>query len=99
MVPAVGRSSPTIIRAMVVLPEPDSPTIASDLAEGTVKLTASTATRSPNSLRSPFTSSTGRSPLPAMVGCDGPSSDIWRPALRWLGREVPAQVDRADTAG
>ena len=30
--PAVGRSRPTIIRAIVVLPEPDSPTIASDLA-------------------------------------------------------------------
>ena len=34
IVPAVGRSSPTIMRAMVVLPEPDSPTIASDPPAG-----------------------------------------------------------------
>ena len=34
IVPLVGRSSPTIIRAMVVLPEPDSPTIAIDRPAG-----------------------------------------------------------------
>src|SRR5262249_39564600 len=99
IVPAVGRSSPTIIRAMVVLPEPDSPTIASDLAGGTVKVTPSTATRSPNSLRSPLTSSTGRPPLPAMVACDGASSDMWRPVLRRPGPRRPAPVDRPPAAG
>jgi hypothetical protein len=49
--PLVGRSRPMIILAIVVLPEPDSPTIASDSPSPTVNDTSSTATRSPNSLR------------------------------------------------
>src|SRR6478609_9707151 len=57
IVPLVGRSSPTIIRAMVVLPEPDSPTMASDPASGMPNDTSSTATSGPNSLRRPATSS------------------------------------------
>ncbi len=75
---------------MVVLPEPDSPTIASDLACGTVKLTPSTATRSPNSLRSPLTSSTGPSPLLPRSARGGSSSDIGLPALGRLEQEAPA---------
>src|SRR5436305_8002550 len=63
MVPRVGRSRPTIIRAMVVFPEPDSPTMASDRPGGRTNEMSSTATRAPNSLRSPATSRTGAPPL------------------------------------
>ena len=47
MRPRVGRSSPTIIRASVDFPEPDSPTIASDLPGVTEKEVSSTATSGP----------------------------------------------------
>src|SRR5262245_53623766 len=47
------------MRAIVVLPEPDSPTIASDRAVLTRSDTSATATRSPNSLRRPAASRTG----------------------------------------
>src|SRR6202049_1844620 len=59
MVRAVGRSRPTIILATVVLPEPDSPTMASEPPSGTENATSSTATRPPYSLRRPSTASTG----------------------------------------
>src|SRR4029077_10254868 len=58
MVPAVGRSRPTIMRAMVVLPEPDSPTIASDPRSGITNDASWTAVTSPNVLVSPATSRT-----------------------------------------
>src|SRR2546430_16592090 len=58
MVPAVGRSRPPIILATVVLPEPDSPTIARDPPSGSENETSSTAVRGPNSLRRALTSST-----------------------------------------
>src|SRR6185312_4884224 len=66
MRPDVGVSRPTSIRASVVLPEPDSPTTASDSPSPTVKLTSSTATisspraapRTRNTLRSRSTSRT-----------------------------------------
>ena len=47
MVPAVGCSSPMIILATVVLPGPDSPTIASDSPSAMENETSSTATSSP----------------------------------------------------
>jgi LuxR family maltose regulon positive regulatory protein len=47
MVPLVDRSRPTIIRAIVVLPEPDSPTMASDRLRRRPKETLSTATNWP----------------------------------------------------
>src|SRR3954453_20156755 len=59
IVPAVGRSRPTIIRATVVLPLPDSPTIASDRPGSRSNVTSSTATWVPKTLRSPWTDSTG----------------------------------------
>src|ERR1700722_11563622 len=59
MVPEVGRSRPTIILAIVVLPEPDSPTIASDSPAGTENETSSTAVKSANFLVSCETSSIG----------------------------------------
>src|SRR5215472_19096035 len=68
MVPLVGRSRPTIIRAIVVLPEPDSPTMASDRPGGRSKETSSTATNSPNSLRSPVACSTGALSVSATGG-------------------------------
>src|SRR6185312_137909 len=63
MVPRVGRSRPTIIRAMVVFPEPDSPTMAMERPGGSTNETSSTATRAPNSLRRPATSRTGAPPV------------------------------------
>src|SRR5258708_20198747 len=85
---------------MVVLPEPDSPTIARDLACGTVKLTPSTATSSPNSLRSPLTSSTGWSPLAARITCGaGIASLIGLSASGGLGQQVPAKLDRTGAPG
>src|SRR5579885_1261983 len=59
MTPAVGRSRPTIIFATVVLPDPDSPTMASDPPSGSENETSSTATSWPNSLRRPLTSRIG----------------------------------------
>src|SRR4029077_4167854 len=59
MTPRVGRSRPTIILATVVLPEPDSPTIASEPPSGTENPTSSTATNGPYSFRRPSTDSTG----------------------------------------
>ncbi len=47
MVPAVGVSRPTSIRATVVFPEPDSPTRPRDLPGGRLRDTSSTATRLP----------------------------------------------------
>src|SRR5580692_9578208 len=79
IVPLVGRSRPTIIRAIVVLPDPDSPTIASDRPGGIANETLSTATRLPNSLRSPIASRTG-AVLPA-PSCSDMSS-----------LQVPAQL-------
>ena len=72
--PAVGRSSPTIIRAIVVLPDPDSPTMAIEPASATRNDTSSTATRSPNSLRSEVTSRTGVTARSALAGADGQAS-------------------------
>src|SRR5580698_5796090 len=80
IVPLVGRSRPTIIRAIVVLPDPDSPTIASERPGGIANETSSTATRLPNSLRSPVTSRTGAVPSA------GSRSDM-------SSRQVPAQLD------
>ena len=68
MDPLVGRSRPAIIRAIVVFPEPDSPTMASDRPGRRPKETSSTATSSPNSLRSPVASRTG-APLVSAIGC------------------------------
>src|SRR5689334_2494912 len=67
MRPEVGVSRPTSMRASVVLPDPDSPTTASDSPSPTVNVTSSTATisspraapRTRNTLRSRSTSSTG----------------------------------------
>src|SRR5256885_16613226 len=58
IVPAVGAVRPTSIFATVVLPEPDSPTMASEPPAGTARSTPSTATTSPYSLRRPVASST-----------------------------------------
>src|SRR5262245_28188056 len=68
MVPLVGRSRPTIIRAIVVFPEPDSPTMASDRPGARRNDTSSTATRSPNSLRRPEASRTGALLVSAITG-------------------------------
>src|ERR1700723_1409713 len=65
MVPEVGRSRPTIIRAIVVLPEPDSPTIASDWPAGTENVTSSTAVKFANFLVRCETSSIGHLQPPA----------------------------------
>ena len=74
IVPAVGRSRPTIIRATVVLPEPDSPTMASEPA-GRERRTRRRRRRpaSPNSLRRPIhledrLSRTGNRPPGVAVG-------------------------------
>src|SRR6185437_16188492 len=108
MVPWVGRSRPTIIFAIVVLPEPDSPTMASDPAAGTVNDTSSTATSGPNSLRRPATSSTG-TPGPITSGT-GPSgagpSGTGPPLVSGIGAlsrrfhgQPPAQLVRPHAAG
>src|SRR5580692_4490317 len=68
MVPEVGRSRPTIIFAIVVLPEPDSPTIASDSPAGTENETSSTAVKSANFLVRCATSSIRHLQLPAQLG-------------------------------
>src|ERR1700680_3737166 len=75
MVPAVGRSRPTIIFAIVVLPEPDSPTMASEPPSGSENDTSSTATWLPKTLRSPRTSRTAS----AIDGNLHPSSQVPRP--------------------
>src|SRR5712692_5269020 len=92
MVPALGRSRPTIILAIVVLPEPDSPTIASEPPSGSENDTSSTATVLPKSLRSPSTMSTGSAmhghlqPAPKLLGAHAPGDttvelDEGRPGL------------------
>ena len=83
MVPLVGRSRPTIIRAIVVFPEPDSPTMASDRPGQRLKETLSTAANSPNFLPSEAASKTGARPFSA-IGCR---------------LESAAQFVSADTAG
>src|SRR5579864_533900 len=81
IVPAVGRSSPTIIFAIVVLPEPDSPTMASEPPSGSENETSLTATWLPKTLRSPSTSRTAS----AMDGDLHPSSQL-------LGPHAPGQA-------
>ena len=73
IVPWVGLSSPTIILAMVVLPEPDSPTMASDPASGMANETSSTATSGPNSLRRPETASAA---VPLAAGVVAPATPV-----------------------
>ena len=58
MVPAVGFSRPQIMRATVVLPLPDSPTMASDRPAMRSNVMSSTATWVPNTLRRLRTDST-----------------------------------------
>src|SRR5207247_2562081 len=107
MVPLVGRSRPTIIRAIVVLPEPDSPTMATDRPGGRRNDTSSTATRSPNSLRSPSASRMG-APVVSAIGrflelaaqlarADAPR----RPAVEVdeVGHRRPADIARVRAAG
>src|SRR5262249_56555666 len=83
MVPLVGRSRPTIIRAIVVFPAADSPTMARERPRGRVNETSSTATRSPNCLRSPVASRTGTPLVSGIVRC----------------LELAAQLPRAGAAG
>src|SRR5438445_467499 len=92
MVPAVGRSSPTTIRATVVFPEPDSPTIASDPPSGTANSTSSTATSGPNSLRSPCTARTGS----AKDACLQPPPEL--PGAH-ASRQAPVQLDQGGLPG
>src|SRR5882672_2928181 len=47
MVPAETVSSPAIMRSVVVLPQPDGPSMVKNSVSRTSKLTSSTATRSP----------------------------------------------------
>src|SRR6185437_5696693 len=83
MRPEVGVSRPTSIRASVVLPEPDSPTTASDSRSATAKLTSSTATisspraapRTRNTLRSRSTSRTAL-PTRTRLLADRPQVDV-----------------------
>ena len=72
--PASGRTSPTSIRATVVLPDPDSPTIPSEPPAGTVKVTPSAAVCRPPPgsayvLRSPSTAGSGASSV-VVMGCE-----------------------------
>src|SRR6188508_145286 len=96
IVPAVGRSSPTSIRAIVVLPEPDSPTIARLPPSATSNDTPSTATCSPNTLRSAVTRSSG-SPMDELLRPDAPDQRVVELAQR--GSFGATVVDRQRTAG
>src|SRR5882724_4889215 len=51
MRPSVGSSRPAIIRRVVVLPQPDGPSITKKAPSSIVKLEFLTATKSPNALR------------------------------------------------
>src|SRR5579859_4477993 len=96
MVPLVGRSRPTIIRAIVVLPAPDSPTMASDRPCGRPKETSSTATNEPKCLRSPLTSRTA-APLPSAIGPRlEPTAKLVRPGA---ARHPAGQLDQAGHRG
>ena len=48
--PAVGSSNPPIMRSVVVLPQPDGPSIAKKLPRGISRSSSSTAVMSPNRL-------------------------------------------------
>src|SRR4051794_40727516 len=47
--PPVGSSSPAIMRKVVVLPQPDGPSMTKNSPSSTTKLESWTATKSPNS--------------------------------------------------
>src|SRR4051794_1876352 len=53
MLPASGRSKPAIMRRQVVFPEPDGPSRVKNSPRRMSRSTPSTATTSPNSLRTP----------------------------------------------
>src|SRR3954462_11244443 len=55
MVPAVGSSSPAIMRSVVVLPQPEGPSRQRNWPSSTVKLAAFTAWKSVNDLSSAST--------------------------------------------
>ena len=50
MLPEVGSSSPAIMRSVVVLPQPDGPSMTKNSPSATVKFESCTATKSPNAL-------------------------------------------------
>ena len=89
MTPAVGRSRPMIMRATVVLPEPDSPTTASDRPASTRNDTSSTATSGPNSLRRPSTSTTASDPASDMACRQGRVDLLGADAAHDTGRRRP----------
>ena len=57
--PAVGSSSPAIMRSSVVLPQPDGPSRQTKVPCGTVRLTSSTAVKSPKCLVTSFEDKSG----------------------------------------
>src|SRR5437867_1717404 len=75
MRPASGFSKPAMRRSVVVLPEPDGPSMVKNSPCSTSRLTSSSATTSPNALRtetsatSTARSVTGASPLMSSCAC------------------------------
>src|SRR3954466_3625309 len=71
--PVSGSIKPITSRAVVDLPQPDSPTMPSTSPLSTAKLTSSTArTTPPRPNRLPPTAKCLLSPLTASIGCRGP---------------------------
>src|SRR4051812_45463879 len=68
MLPASGRSKPAIMRRQVVLPEPDGPSSVKNSPRRMSRFTPSTATTSPNSLRTPTSRMSGASVAAASPG-------------------------------
>src|SRR5688572_11035403 len=94
IVPAVRRSSPTSMRAIVVLPEPDSPTIARLPPSATSNETSSTATCSPKALHNPATLSSG-SAMHELLGPDASHRRVAELAQRRPCRAAVVDRERA----
>src|SRR5262245_2310358 len=61
--PVSGRSKPAIMRSVVVLPEPDGPSMVKNSPSATWRSTLSTAPTGPYVFRAPSTTTSANAPL------------------------------------
>src|SRR5258708_16618825 len=89
MRPEVGSSSPAIMRSVVVLPQPEGPSMTKNSPSPTTKLDSRTATKSPKALRSSSTR------ISAMASIREMADDDEHRRAREDGDEGPGvEVDR-----
>ncbi len=98
MTPLVGSTTLSIMRAVVVLPEPDSPTIATVSPRGIANDTSLTAMKS-SLLPRTVNAFVSVLDLDDVVGCGGRRRPRRRARRSWRGRRPVAGTDAAASVG